>query len=754
MIVQLCTLLLSLFLFTGFGLPAAWLRRSGGSALLLVPSLGVAALTLFTTWLYLAGAGALAIGIGAAILSLGFMVLCRGTLADALAGIARERVAALIFALCCLLLIAPILAGNPDLTITRGNPWDNFAYLKLSAVFAMQRYPEVAGASAADAAANPLLFNPGGLLTQRPAINFLHAAISRLVPGSLAGGGYPFLCSLMIAGMLGFAGLLRDMAGRSERPRAALCLGLAGAYALGFWGQYQADIDAWSAVAATPLLLAAWALVLRALTAEEAGQRRTILAPLTLLLAGALYLYPEGSLFHAVILAGVILAAQAPPWRRPGRPEWLILAAAGLAVIATVPFWRGTLGFVTGQVQTATTEHVPWWQYFDAYLFGLDPAVNQSLLHEAASALTAMPALPTEPIAWLTGSAGLLGVYFLTPGGGGWIAEAARLSALLAVFAGTILGVTVAWRSRSRHYRLLLAGVALGLFGAILLAERGQAWAAGKALSYTASLLCLVLVAPLLVRTRTAARLGPLPWCLAQGWFAVLALIGLGDPHGIRLPAPYPDWQSEEAKGDGRWAIAAQMARLRPCAAVRVVALDAFFRDYAAVVLFEAGKTFAYDDPNDAAPLPARCRLIQAGLPTYMQQSGPPSGVMAFPIGLRVPNLFFFGVSQDGWLGPQAQTKLGRYGGSDILHLTGTIPDFSSKITGGVMRIAVDGVEVLQRPQSAGRFDLTVPIARADGPREIRIDLTGADRLPADGRVVSLRLSSIALESTTEPAEL
>jgi hypothetical protein len=756
MILQLCTLLLSLFLFTGFGLPAAaWLRRGGGSALLLTPSLGVAALTLFATWLYLAGVSALAIGIAASILSLGSMALFRRTLGEALAGIARERMAALICFGVCLLLVAPILAGNPDFTITRGNPWDNFAYLKMSAVFAMRRYPEVAGATAADALANPLLANPAGLLTARPAINFLHAAISRLVPGSLAGGGYAFLCSLMIAGLLSFAGLLRDMAGRSGRPAASLALGLAGLYALGFWGQYQADIDAWSAVSATPLLLAAWLLVLRLLTVEDAGRRSTAPAPLALLLAGAVYLYPEGSLYHALILAGVILAAQVPGWRRPGRPELLILASVVLAILATVPFWRGTIGFVTGQALTATTEHVPWWQYFDAYLLGLDPEMNQSLVREAAAALTAMPTVPTEPIAWLTGPAGLLGVYFLTPGGGSWVVEAARLLALLAVFAGTGLGFVMAWRSRSRQYRLLLAGVGFGLLGAIVLAERGQAWAAGKALSYTAPLLCLVLLAPLLVPTLTAtrARLAPLPWCLAQGWFAALALIGLGDPHGTRLPAPYPDWQGSETKGDGRWAIAAQMTRLRACPTVRVVAVDAFFRDFAAVALFEAGKAFIYDEADDAAPLPERCRLIQAGLPTYMPRSGPPSGVMAFPAGLMVPNLFFPGVSQEGWLGPRAETRLARPGGSDILHLIGEIPDFSSKITGGTMTITVDGTKVLQRPQSAGRFDLTVPLPRADGLRDIRFEMTGADQLPADGHLVSLRLRSIALESTTDPPD-
>ena len=756
MIVQLYTLLVSLFLFTGFGLPAAvLLRRNGMASMLLTPSLGVGALTLFVTWLYIAGLSATAIGGAAACLSVGFIALFRGTLSAALARIvARERLATAILAGCCLVLIAPLLTGRADVTITRGNPWDNFSYLKMSAVFAMRRYSEISASTAADAAANPLLLNPGGLLSARPAVNFLHAAIARLVPGSLAGGGYPLLCALMIAGMLAFAGLLRLNFGRPDVPRAAATILLAGAYALGFWGQYPADIDAWSAVAATPVFLAAWALALRVLSMPPQGGLGAAMAVMALPMAGALYLYPEGTLYHGVILGALVLVRGMPGLRRPGRPRLVIAGATVIAIGAAVPFWHGTIGFLAGQAQIAATERVPWWQYFDAYLFGQDPDANKTMM-DAAAALAARPdlwpAVPTAPLAWLTGVAGTLGVYFLTPAAiRRWsLEDTARTILLIAVFAGTALGLVRSWRSRLPAYRLLLAAAAIGLLGAVLLAERGQAWAAGKALSYSAPLLCLALGAPALLadRTVTSTRLAPLPWVLAQAWFAVLALIGLGNAHGVRLPAPYPDWQSEDIKGDGRWEIAAQMARLRPCASVRVVALDPFFRDYAAVVLFEAGKPFSYDDRDDEAPLPRRCRLIQAGLPDFMPRTGPPSGVMAFPIGLMVPNLYFTGVWQDGWLRAHANLRLTLPGKSELLNLSGEIPRFSAQIAGGTMRISVDGAVVLERPQSAGRFTLSVPIPRAAGIRDIKLDMTGVYALPEDGRPVAMRLDSIALDS-------
>lgn len=125
----------------------------------------------------------------------------------------------------------------------------------------------------------------------------------------------------------------------------------------------------------------------------------------------------------------------------------------------------------------------------------------------------------------------------------------------------------------------------------------------------------------------------------------------------------------------------------------------------------------------------------------------PPGEVARFPEGLLAPNLYFSGVSQDGWLGPKAVTRLSIVPSSDMLHLTGEISDFSPLIATGTMRISVDDIPVLTRPETIGPFDLTVPIPAAAGQRSIAIELTGADRLPPpDGRLVSIRLTSIALK--------
>jgi hypothetical protein len=150
-------------------------------------------------------------------------------------------------------------------------------------------------------------------------------------------------------------------------------------------------------------------------------------------------------------------------------------------------------------------------------------------------------------------------------------------------------------------------------------------------------------------------------------------------------------------------------------------------------------------------PISTSQHFAQSVTPEPMAQYSPavpPAGVAHFPEGLFAPGLFFAGTSQDGWLRGNVQVKLSLGGLSNVLHLTGKIPDFSTKIRSGVMTITVDGNEVLVRPEASGAFDLVVPIPPAEGTRLIKLDMTGTDMLPPpDGRLVSVHLTSISLEN-------
>jgi hypothetical protein len=124
-----------------------------------------------------------------------------------------------------------------------------------------------------------------------------------------------------------------------------------------------------------------------------------------------------------------------------------------------------------------------------------------------------------------------------------------------------------------------------------------------------------------------------------------------------------------------------------------------------------------------------------------------PSGVRNFPSGLMAPGLFFSGVTQDGWLGTVATTKLALPGVSNLLHVTGEIPNFGGSILNGTIRITVDDKLVFDGIIPAGSLDRTFPIPDANGTRMIRLEMGGTGQLaPPDSRFASIQLTSIILD--------
>ena len=387
-----------------------------------------------------------------------------------------------------------------------------------------------------------MLFYAGPNLYARPAVSILFAVIGSLLPGAMTVGGYAFLCSFAVAGLLSFCAFLLQVFRRSGATASAIAVGLAGGYACGFWGQYPLDINAWSQVAIAPLLLSEWTIVFVELTTpamvtQGDSRSRDEIAPiiaLAILVAGGIYLYPEGISFHALILAGAVVAA--------GRPRLYRLRDIALSLIlgasTSLLFWKGTLGFGASQIHMATTSPVAWWRHFDAYLFGMDPEVNMALLNSFANALSGprpyIVLVPSHGASLMTGLSGVLGAYFLTPANLLHISvlDVAKGALLLLVLVGLVAGIYGGLKSRNWAYRLLLVCAGLGLLGAMLILQMGQAWAAGKALSFAAPLLCLAIVAPAMIERRpgVAASFGPVPWLAAQLCFAGMAVVGLVTP--------------------------------------------------------------------------------------------------------------------------------------------------------------------------------------------------------------------------------
>jgi hypothetical protein len=772
---QLAILLLSLALFTAWGLPlAASLRPTLPTALLFSPALGAALLSIVATLLYVYGASARSIGIAALTVSISAALLYRRQLVE-IAGVLRRRpIASLCYAGLTLIILSPALTNHPAFTVFQGNPADQFGYWTAAAVQSRLGFDTIQHATPADQLANPLLPVAQGLLFTRPSVNILFATIGALIPGSIAFGAYGFIASFAITGLLAAGGLLLQLFGRTDSAwRASL---LAGTYACGFWGQYPIDLNAWSQVAATPLLIAAWALCLDRLAGGSADRpppsgNGAILPALTLLVAGAVYLYPEGSLFNALILAGVFLFGGRGVRRRSGP----VLGAVALGIAPSLLFFRGTLGILASQGQFAAGGRLPG-RDFDAFTSGMALSTNQSLQDGFAAAVAQLPSgvvwMPQHLIAYLggenggiaalTGANGILGLYFLTPStyAALTLADAVKAACFVIIALGLVLSAVHAFRTGRRAQRLLGLAGSIGAGGAFLLLTQGDGWSAGKALSYAEPLLCLGLVAPLMATKPSPFAWGAAPWAAAQAGFAVIGLIGLGDPSGSRLPPPYPSFDFPGPKRDIDWDLRPALDRVRTCPLIEIAAPFAYFRQYAEIALYERRQPFFFREPVNAyfglrndlgvmatAPIDPQCRLEQHEGANAVDPSLPPASVASFPDGLMAPNLTFAGVSRDGWLGAKAHAILARAGMSDHLHLVGEVPDFSAKIAQGRMRIKVDGRDVALRPERPGSFDLSLPIPPGAGARSIDLEMTGSDTLPPpDGRTVSLKLTSIALE--------
>jgi hypothetical protein len=141
----------------------------------------------------------------------------------------------------------------------------------------------------------------------------------------------------------------------------------------------------------------------------------------------------------------------------------------------------------------ATTSPVSWWRHFDAYLFGMDPEVNKALTDSFANALSRLGSyvvlVPSHGASLMTGVSGVLGVYFLTPVNLQHISalDVAKGALLFLVLVGLVAGVYGGLKSRDRGYRLLLVCAGLGLLGAMLMLQMGQARRQGVIVCGTAA---------------------------------------------------------------------------------------------------------------------------------------------------------------------------------------------------------------------------------------------------------------------------
>ncbi len=555
------------------------------------PVLGFAALALGTTLLYRAGASAA---------EAGRWMLALGLCATAgllwwrrqqgrqdwrpPAGAAGFLALALLALLLCL---APGWLGGEAFRVFQGNDQDQLNYVAFSSAMRRQVYDALMALTPETATATDYLLGTRKMLLSRPAVCIAFAAMAEFTGRPTPVLAYAWVALLQCLQLFAAAWLLHAALRVARWPAV---LGAA-ALALGFFGQYVLDINAWSELAALPLGL----LLLGLLLPPGHARLRRALPAFTLLLAALLHLYPELLLAYGPAGGLVVLARL---WRRRAEAwrdlPWLLLAA-GLAVLACLPAWESSIGLLLRQQQGAMETAYPWWRHFQGYLFGRDLDFFAATGPELGSAqlLYAMVSLPVDMLA------GLTGLYFLLPGPG--LPLPVRLAWQLALALGMAgLLASAARRRRGslpwRRLALLAAGATLPALVALGL---GRYWAAGKAWSMVGPLAFLVLAAP-------ALRPGAGRWQRGLALAYLVAHLGLGvwrplaaarGTDGAHYPPPYPAVPNAVVKRDFNWAIGPQLAALRQCHGISLALSHPSLERYLQVVLTELGVRWSSTTP-------------------------------------------------------------------------------------------------------------------------------------------------------------
>lgn len=577
-----------MLLSLGAGLPLVRLLppRLFAHRVLAAPAAGYALLAMVSTLTYAGGVSLRSTFVAS-------VVVCGGALAWGAARIRKDlggtAPAIGAWVLAVVLLLAPKWTTGYQFFVYQGNPWDTFGYLESAVVYARDAYAAIKSAPAEALAADALYQTAARNLEVRPSVHVLYALLGQLDVAMMPRLHYTFLVFLMSQCVLSLSFLIANLFAVSLARSAVVAF----AFTAGFWGQSIVDMNAWSQVSsmAIHVVCVAVAAVLLGRVEEMSGRLEAARAmgAVGTLSASAMYLYPEGFVFHALGLGAMMLyliAVEGNRWRRVA----VVIGASGVFAAWIYPCYAFVASNGIRQARWARTTPVEWWTFFQAYWFGRT-GIRRPGLGLAIDVL-----------------GGSEGLYFLTPpaGFGPW-ARAGAYVGLAALCGGLIAAAVVTVRRATRRdgaramVGAVSALVAAEVTAVVAIASQRLLWAAGKALSYASPYWTLWLCLPLLLANRLRLRPSALVipsvvLIAAQMGFAVARpVVGL-HRDGIHFAPPYPGVNSVEAKREYRWNIDDIARQVAGCARVGVAVPNEWIRRYLIVLFTAAPRAMASKD--------------------------------------------------------------------------------------------------------------------------------------------------------------
>ncbi len=360
------------------------------------------------------------------------------------------------------------------------------------------------------------------------------------------------------------------------------------------------DISAWGQIAALPILSALIALVVLKLAGgfrqppgltratnnggegdvPGAGRQTAYFAVVALLVFGSVYLYPE----ELLLILGSLLASATITrllgYRLDGAA---VISSAVLAGVATCAFrWQSTFGYVLTEVSDRGAKD--WWRHFDKFYFG------QCFPYSYPTQFTVS--------SLVDGTAGLFGLYFLTPFASFSTTVSFLVRALLAAWIfGLVACAAKAFVDRVDQKLIMLLLIAFSIVGvAAALCLVGHYWTAGKVISYLAPYLILFVCLPLFSEKRFSRfpyRVPAVLLVVIEIMFGAYRPIAAANPTGIHYDgAFYPSIQDPNWKTNIDWRIDKLRGSLSGCSSVRIDIADPLVQHWAMYFLASKGLTY------------------------------------------------------------------------------------------------------------------------------------------------------------------
>lgn len=503
-------------------------------------------------------------------------------------------------------LLAPKLVGGPQFSVFQANRWDTFSYLEAAMGYHRNSFDFLKVAGAEQHLADPLTVQAKLQLFNRPAVHMFYAVCAHFHPSRMWDLHYPFLVIFASLTALAVAYFLRVV----FRVGSVNGMLIGTAFVLGFWGQYILDINSWSQLSATPMFAAFAGGMISRFRAKQVSARFALVN--ALFIAAGLYIYPEAFLVVAFTIGvsiTVVMFVLDRSWR-PGYAE--LLLSTLFAVVATIPFFKGTLAVAYSQYFLAGTENVTWWKQYQAFFAGRD-AIQYLGAHifDQPGQIVSKLGIATALSKVVDIGAGYLGLYFLTPGPDSPSVWKFFIRILLLTFCAALVtaaAVTLFRRAKMNH--TLKANTATTLICLLLahlvifiLVVKHSYWQAGKAISYFSPLG----VALLLVPISRSAKKGFSIWMLPAVLYIVfcwgeagMRIYASGRNSGIHYPFPYPGLEDSPTLKTGHdWNMARFDQSVAGCTMTRIEIKNGFVEHHAMLYLASHRKAFFTESPID-----------------------------------------------------------------------------------------------------------------------------------------------------------